>query len=859
MSFPFLSFYLLTFFSLFLLSFTISFPSSIYNSIYELSSLSNEATFFGNISHSISSIINKSLSNIESEPTRNMTPSCVNQIRNTFLNENNPKANEFYIHKLLQDSSTNKNEVSAFQRCMRKTYNYNLNSINAPIRDFYFVVLEIDATKNIESCSSTMNEHWYSLAFCLPKMEECNENDFESFFYTTTKILKDLISLTDGDEIRAFTIDLNEKEFRFHWEDVLKSLPLVFILCQIIICLFNIFPFCLVKSCCKRKGNDYNNSELLFDDNADLKYNKTYYKQIKSCFNKTQNTEELFTKNYSTSEINNYSGITYTMGLRGINMILFLFGNVFFELFNSYVTNYTEESFITVMLNRSYVIFYIGMKYAPRILLSISGFVLYYKMMCFIDDKVEEKFLSKKEEEMKNTKHIRKRGRKGTKGRSTSPEISINLNERTQEDIPFKIYFTFIAYQLHRYFMFILLALFLRLTMYNLVVFLKGDTPFWKMVCRSWISDISITKFLFSLTTLRSFVIKDTDYDFFSFYWILSNEIFLFIIGSLIIFMAYKHKLRVDLFLMIGMFIIFACKLFYYFTVSLENQEHASLYFYFWGYGKFMLTPFYNVIYFLIGMFFGSLNYVLQKGITYDEVEKQGKPFLYFPVRYVNFFQSASVVCIYTISTFGLLFIVLLSFMYYIIVNYLECTSIETCFSEQMQLHMVPYLKGAFLNFIYLIDNEVVLFFVHWIGFALYVKGNNFLNDFLSFRIWASLDKCYFSYLIALHLVTNYVLAQSDTRISFNLENVVLYSIIIGFWLFIVTIISYIFFELPYKRLIKVISKKKEVEKEISNTNNTSFSEHILISPDMNFDTDDNNDESKDQGQNSQLLLGSKL
>jgi hypothetical protein len=352
-------------------------------------------------------------------------------------------------------------------------------------------------------------------------------------------------------------------------------------------------------------------------------------------------------------------------------------------------------------------------------------------------------------------------------------------------------------------------------------------------------------------------MIKDTDYDFFSFYWILSNEIFLFIIGSLLIFMGYKHKIRIDLFLIIGIFIIFACKLFYYFTVSLDNGEHASLYFYFWGYGKFMLTPFYNVIYFLIGMFFGSLNYVLQKGITYEEVEKQGKPFLYFPVRYVNFFQSTSVVCVYTISTLGLLLIVLLSFMYYIIVNYFECESIETCFSEQMQFHMVPYLKGALLNFIYLIDNEVVLFFVHWIGFALYVKGNNFLNDFLSFRIWASLDKCYFSYLIGLHLVTNYVLAQSDTRISFNLENVVLYSIIIGFWLFIVTIISYIFFELPYKRLIKVISKKKDVEKEILSSTNTSFSEHILISPDMNFDTDDNNDDSKEQG--SQLLLGSKL
>jgi hypothetical protein len=160
---------------------------------------------------------------------------------------------------------------------------------------------------------------------------------------------------------------------------------------------------------------------------------------------------------------------------------------------------------------------------------------------------------------------------------------------------------------------------------------------------------------------------------------------------------------------------------------------------------------------------------------------------------------------------------------------------------------MISFSEGTLLNGWYLIDMEVVLFFVHWIAFALYVKGNNYINDFLGYKIWEGLDKCYYSYLLGIKLVTGYVVSQSDTRIQFNLENILLYVIIIGFWLFVVTIITYIVFELPYKRLLRLINMKKQQKVE-QDVNMSLFSDQILVSSDSTFDIDDSEEDSSAQG-----------
>ena len=52
------------------------------------------------------------------------------------------------------------------------------------------------------------------------------------------------------------------------------------------------------------------------------------------------------------------------------------------------------------------------------------------------------------------------------------------------------------------------------------------------------------------------------------------------------------------------------------FTFELMQKElYPTLYFYLFGYGARMINPFYNLPDFLIGMYFGMINYNIQRGV----------------------------------------------------------------------------------------------------------------------------------------------------------------------------------------------------------------------------------------------------
>ena len=77
-------------------------------------------------------------------------------------------------------------------------------------------------------------------------------------------------------------------------------------------------------------------------------------------------------------------------------------------------------------------------------------------------------------------------------------------------------------------------------------------------------------------------------------------------------------------------------------------------------------------------------------------------------------------------------------------------------------------------------------------------------------------NKSYFSYILVANPIILFIFYQSETKIILNLYNLILYSLISGTVIFICASFSYIFFELPYKKLIKIIcsndSKNDELE-----------------------------------------------
>ena len=129
--------------------------------------------------------------------------------------------------------------------------------------------------------------------------------------------------------------------------------------------------------------------------------------------------------------------------------------------------------------------------------------------------------------------------------------------------------------------------------------------------------------------------------------------------------------------------------------------------------------------------------------------------------------------------------------------------------------------ESEIINFIYRFDIEFVIIFVQWGLFIILLKANNFVGLFLSNIYWTMISKSYFSFILIINTTLLFIFYQSENMIEINSMNILLYSVIGGGVTFIVTSLFYIFFELPYKRLIRLmcsmINNKKDIIERPSN------------------------------------------
>ena len=115
---------------------------------------------------------------------------------------------------------------------------------------------------------------------------------------------------------------------------------------------------------------------------------------------------------------------------------------------------------------------------------------------------------------------------------------------------------------------------------------------------------------------------KRIDQTLIDYFWLPFNEIFFFFIGTILLFIGYKlgikYRFRMD-WVLFGLLLIniIGKTIYGYVRKTYEGEDYfATLYYYLFDYGKYMIRPFFNSPYYLIGMFFGFINYSAQKGIT---------------------------------------------------------------------------------------------------------------------------------------------------------------------------------------------------------------------------------------------------
>ena len=139
-------------------------------------------------------------------------------------------------------------------------------------------------------------------------------------------------------------------------------------------------------------------------------------------------------------------------------------------------------------------------------------------------------------------------------------------------------------------------------------------------------------------------------------------------------------------------------------------------------------------------------------------------------------------------------------------------------------------ITSHFLNVLYSIDIDLIVFMVNWLFFIIYSKGkNDDIYDFFNNNFWSFFLKCYYSFIIISTPVILCIIYQNEIVISFCFSNLILYSFTSLFIVIITVIFCYSMYEMPLKKIFKSILVKDEI-----------FSDNIIDDNDADFDLSNN-------------------
>ena len=288
------------------------------------------------------------------------------------------------------------------------------------------------------------------------------------------------------------------------------------------------------------------------------------------------------------TDINNLNGITYIKGLLGLSMIFIIFGQTFIVLLNSPSTEFGTYNFYRTLKSPIYALLFIGLRYSPRILFSCSGYTLVYKYLCFIEN---------------------------------------------YSGVPF---LKFLLIQGYKYILLIFVALFMRFSIYYIGIIFTGKRNPLLELFKNRLNQNN-KKYILNLFTFLFYNLYNKEFQkeqsLIQYLYLPLNEVFLFLFGIIIISLGHKLKIRIDIIIIVLILLIYLLKILSFFIYLYDDYLYPTLYFNLSGYGSLMLNPIFNLPSFLIGMFFGLINYTIQRGINNSNIED--------PYKNMELFESS--------------------------------------------------------------------------------------------------------------------------------------------------------------------------------------------------------------------------
>ena len=678
---------------------------------------------------------------------------------------------DLFLNKLYNSliySSKQLNDLGGYKKCLSFDSKKELKNFNKSLdTKMEYVIIIIDKSntrvlgysnerKKYEVNSTKIFTHYHLNTYCLPNNRNfCNETSLEIIYGGVHEYIKGYIRENEIQNFKVYIFNNDTMKYKFNLPEFI---PFIILLLHLLISLTGEFSKKLTR-----------------------------YK-IFQFFNLEENMEECFNINLAITKYNNFKGLTYINCLIGISMIFMIFGSVFLLMINLPIISYEYQSLYLLMKNFFYSIFFIGIRYSPRILISCSGFTLSFKFISYLNDN--------------------------------------------------KSYLRFLFYQIHKYFFLIIVILFYYYSLYYLKQEISAS---WYYFHRTSIKNVDEIRAYLYLLPIYHFS-KDRNEDqfflnqnFIDYLWLPYNEIILFLFGSLIIFICYKFNWRLDLICIIGFFVLIVSKLIYfnYFV----NNIYSTLYFYYFNYGKYMTNPIFNLSYFLIGIFFGLINYCIEndlyiideksnlkeKNTKLNENKKtrythdlEGKSYLKIPCYIFHIIKKSKKINKY-IGIFILILLLIPSLLQFFYLFFLEIKEID----EKKNKNYIDYfINNNIIKIIYNFDIEVIVLIIYLLIF-LYIKSFFLVKSFFNLEIWRFFGKIYFTFTVCINLVILCIFYSDNKKISLKFETIFLYSIINVISIIIISILAYLFFELPYKKLIKNYYKESNLNNSqiINNSN----------------------------------------
>ena len=528
---------------------------------------------------------------------------CVDLIKYIFFDYQEQTKNSLFLYfqKYLLDSSRNKGKLLSFDNCLNER-KLTITSDKYIIYPAFIIgIINYPEYKSKTKNSSFYSKGEYTTSYCFPfgfKNKEDEEKDQNPMCSKEdyAKMIRFLIYLLDNSENPNVTTlyiyqNTNKPDTM---DNLLGILALIFLFLPVII---NMILFICKKVIIRRQKANFFINELITDVEKREKNNisrketnkidknknerkrrfifPNWYLYLKECFDIIKNGKELFNFSLNNTNYNNINGITYIKGLIGISIILTIYGYTFMAIANFPIKVYGLWEFYKIMQSFFYPPLFFGYKYCPRILFSCSGYTLIYKFLCYIEQ--EENFSLIK----------------------------------------------FIFLQSYKYILLIIvLVSFKHMIYYVVILFTQEKRPVWKIFKYYLDDEEDFFKRFFSFLFEKSDDDNGIKQHLITYFYMPINEVFFFIFGTLLIFFGYKYRLRTDLIILILILIIYFSRIIiYYIFMAPISGYLTTIDYLFYDYGLFMENPMLNISSFLIGMYFGLINYSIQKGIT--ELEKR--------------------------------------------------------------------------------------------------------------------------------------------------------------------------------------------------------------------------------------------